>query len=599
MNPQHEKAIKVLKAWHRIEFFQTYSVPDKEISDINPLNVGEDEFKFSGNALLPWLNPNIKPQIGLYLDKKTTYTLYLGLFDKAVLTEIVEKNCELLASELTSKDEVEQRLDSEGRSCFAKIILDEDGSPLMDTFSVSSLPWAIGKLLTNNLDDMSLAKFDEHNEKLAEALFRMKSVLPVSPFKSEKKVLDANSIRQIINNLYQWAGVIPEDLGLNGKRPPFVFQISFLQTERKLKNLIEKKTSPEKNSEDDDSNESENTQLPILNSFYIRDIERAINSITAETAGKGLLRYLDKAGDRNVDLYNDKALKLIINHLHPANTPEGRWPSDPNHNMSLMQQFAVNTAFKELQSDGIISVNGPPGTGKTTLLRDIIAQNIVERAKMLLALSYAGAGLTKEGILIESLAGFEMVVASSNNAAVENISKELPQIKSLADEYETCRYFQPVANQLSAGKKKGRLQPIDEHGEQAWGIITAVMGAKKKRDEFITRFFFDDNWDKNPLSERDAASNFLNIWQFERQYRGASFDDAKKQFAAAIRNFESMNTALVDFENLRLSFDSEKYTSEIALITDEITILESYNLEVKIKKRSTELEKIVYSPNCR
>ena len=43
-----------------------------------------------------------------------------------------------------------------------------------------------------------------------------------------------------------------------------------------------------------------------------------------------------------------------------------------------MQQIAVNIA-KENPKD-ILSVNGPPGTGKTTLLKDIIANNIVERA---------------------------------------------------------------------------------------------------------------------------------------------------------------------------------------------------------------------------
>lgn len=69
------------------------------------------------------------------------------------------------------------------------------------------------------------------------------------------------------------------------------------------------------------------------------------------------------------------------------NYPDGCWPSP--HTASLMQQFAVNTVSKELsgeKQEGIFSVNGPPGTGKTTLLRDIIAAILVKRAKRWLTL---------------------------------------------------------------------------------------------------------------------------------------------------------------------------------------------------------------------
>lgn len=147
-------------------------------------------------------------------------------------------------------------------------------------------------------------------------------------------------------------------------------------------------------------------------------------------------------------------MELIHSHLSPVNTPEGRWLTEPVHNMSLMQQFAINTAFKDLKQGGLISVNGPPGTGKTTLLRDVIAQNIVERAKVLSSFTRAKDGLTADGLLVDSLTGFEMVVASSNNAAVENISKELPQLSSLGNSYADISFLRPIANQVSAGEKR-------------------------------------------------------------------------------------------------------------------------------------------------
>ncbi|WP_179121864.1 hypothetical protein [Caldicellulosiruptor bescii] len=45
-----------------------------------------------------------------------------------------------------------------------------------------------------------------------------------------------------------------------------------------------------------------------------------------------------------------------------------------------MQQIAVNLIFSTIETEKIFSVNGPPGTGKTTLLKDIIANIITLRA---------------------------------------------------------------------------------------------------------------------------------------------------------------------------------------------------------------------------
>jgi hypothetical protein len=56
----------------------------------------------------------------------------------------------------------------------------------------------------------------------------------------------------------------------------------------------------------------------------------------------------------------------------PKNFPKARWPSKSA--MVLAQQFAVNKAMELLaEGHGLYSINGPPGTGKTTLLRDLIA----------------------------------------------------------------------------------------------------------------------------------------------------------------------------------------------------------------------------------
>lgn len=568
MNSRENKAIQVLKAWHRVEFFQAYSVDvneGNEGSQSNPMpsvRILTDKLSADGDTILPWITPQAIPPQGFNKKKEITYTLSLGLFDKAVLTKIVEKKGESLPSSKISKDEIEQRLKSEGQTCFAKLKLDKDGYPQFDDVSVSTLPWAIGKLLKDRVADMSFAKYSKDSDELIE---RLSSIdLPLKSL-SGKGVLDTKAIHELMKMLYEWAGVTRDNMATHEASAP-LFQIDFFQKEHT------KKTN----------DDAEDSQLPIFNSFYINDIELAINCIKKGTAGEGLLRYLGDVGERNTDLYTDKALALIADHLHPANTPEGRWPSDPAHNMSLMQQFAVNTSLKELQDDGIISVNGPPGTGKTTLLRDIIAQNIVKRAKVLVGFSHAKDGLTKNGLLDESLTGFEMVVASTNNAAVENISKELPQVKSLATEYRSCRYFQPVANQMCAEKEKGKLKPINEPGELAWGTIAAVMGAKSKRNKFATRFFFYDHWNKKPPTERDEASNFLMLSQFTEKYTGPSFAEAKEQLTTALSNFKSENTKREEYEALDQSCSQKAYEGQLEEIKREISSLEKAESKINV-----------------
>lgn len=557
-----EQAIKVLGAWHRVEFFQTYSLPDKKDEELIPIDISFNEIKRCGDTLLPWLNVYTQRQLGLDPSKETTYTLYLGLFDKAVLSRVAEK-CYSLShyNHNIMDEEIEQRLDSEGDSCFAKLRLNEFGKPDWHSFSISTLPWALGHLLNNSIDKVTLSNFDGHSVMLMEAFDR------ISIGNQENNILNSEIIAALVKQIYSWAGLKFNDLSLSTEEDIFCFRLAYYQRERKQLGSIIKDLHDEN---EDETAKLDETKLPILNSFYIRDLENAINSVKAGTASKGLLQYLSSPGKRHTDLYSDKAISLIAKNLHPINTPQGRWPSDPQYNMSLMQQFAVNTAYKELSAGGIISVNGPPGTGKTTLLRDVIAQNIVERAKVLACLNKASEGIDKDGFLIELLSGYEMVVASSNNAAVENISKELPQKDSLWDGYTDCEYLKSVANQLNAKKYKEKLLPIKEEKKQCWGTISAVMGAKKKRDDFSNRFFFHKHFGNDVPKDRAEEINFLPIWQQFSNVKSISFYEAKKDFLSSIQDFDNINSIYIQFDNLRTNFCAEKYEQKILILKKNI-----------------------------
>lgn len=167
--------------------------------------------------------------------------------------------------------------------------------------------------------------------------------------------------------------------------------------------------------------------------------------------------------------------------LGAGTTPIGRWPS--KYSLSLMQQVAVNLAVgrgsstRKYPANDVMSVNGPPGTGKTTLLKDIVAANVVKKARLLCGydkpddafeevelskdyLKYAENPYRfKKGRTGDAINGLSILVCSTNNAAVENIAKELPDGKALLegiDESEKKEFLESDLSNIVWGKTSDR-----------------------------------------------------------------------------------------------------------------------------------------------
>lgn len=541
----------ILRAWQRIEFFQPYTLERKDKSLLIPLK----QLQHLGDNALPWLSAELRRQHEI--SPTASFTLHIGLFEKSLASTISQDI--FGPNEGNDAEECEQRLNQEGTTCFAKVQLNPEGVPTLDKLSVSSLPWALGHLRKQRFQQLESSIFSDDCQHLVNTLLNFRATL--KPIREKGLgILRAEDILKLLTtHLVTWADFEPQW--------QYAVQIDWFKGSNDSPEI-----SLEEESDGIEEELSENDKtlaLPILNSFFFEDIENAIAAIKRKEPCNPLKTYLSRNMPRNPDLYSQEGLELIINKLHPTRMPQGRWPSEPGHAMSLMQQFAINTAVEELSKGGLLSVNGPPGTGKTTLLRDLIAHNIVERAKVLSSFNQVDDTLDNQGFIRPELTGYEMVMASSNNAAVENISKELPQKKSLAEEFRSLDYLAPVANQIAAQSRPKKEHKRDKNGEgkerdyylfrpleeknQCWGIISAALGKKANREKFTQRLFIDEHFLRETLAEtsRPADENFLSLWRnWKTQPNKASFADAKKHFIECLKQTEELQQQLVLYANI-------------------------------------------------
>lgn len=576
----------ILRAWQRIEFFQPYTIEKKDNSLLIPIN----KLQQAGDNALPWLSSELRQQYEI--PKNASFTLHLGLFEKSIASTISQDV--FGAPEGFDAEESEQRLNQEGTTCFAKLFLNAEGTPKLDKLSVSSLPWALGHLREQRFQQLESPIFSADCNHLANTLTNFRATL--KPLRENSPVvLRAEDIVTLLTYLVQWADFQP--------RWQYALQIDWFAGKGERSDT---QSGEEDEGEEEINDNDKALALPILNSFFFEDIEKAITSLQQNKKCKTLKRYLSSEQNRKPGLYSQDGLRSIIDQLHPMKMPQGRWPSEPEHAMSLMQQFAINTAVEELNESRIVSVNGPPGTGKTTLLRDLVAHNIVERAKVLSGYECVAETLDSAGFIVQPLTGFEMVVASSNNAAVENISKELPQLKSLAEEFKYLDYLAPTANQIAAERRPKRDNKRAENGEgkvrdyhlflpleeqkQCWGIISAALGKKANREQFAQRLLINEHFlRKTPAEDsRPANENFLSLWRWRNKHNATSFAAAKKNFSECLKQTAALQDDLNTFAQLldKKTNDSLDILSRALAQTDALRIEVNEKFEYSIAERN-------------
>lgn len=323
-----------------------------------------------------------------------------------------------------------------------------------------------------------------------------------------------------------------------------------------------------------------------LHSFFIEDLQKAKKMKT-----ENLSYYFKELSEKKINLDSNKESNNFNpadfeQILQPKNYPLGRFPSNLDHALSFMQQTAVNLALKD--DNKIASVNGPPGTGKTTLLKDIFSELIVRQAKEISDLkgkqikgSIPYWKQAKLGILPESISDKNIVVASTNNGALQNIVEELPKQTEISNEFIEgiidADYFYENSN------KKFKVEFPEENGKKTreiaseplanenWGTFSLEGGAKSKIDNLLLTLEVNENHLKEDYeSNPNVYEEFLKLYKQLEEER-----NKVQKYSEMIQKYKKI-TNLFDEKILELEQFKATNKQELTLLENKIT--ESLNL---------------------
>lgn len=505
----------------------------------------------SNHNKLPWESKKTDFQDNIYFD------IYVG---KAKTCDMANWMIDTLDHPKYKKIEV----NDSSFCCLFALKTDSKGSYIDNSFEISSFMWAICRLVKYGYDsDLTLNDFKEIRNKI------------IDNYLTNSLHVNDKLLKNIYDEIYKSIDL-----------PKSICNFDFFSNKIKEEN----------------NHNSINPSTELISSFYLEDIEKIQQFPTSK-----IIEFICGNNDKKIEIDSD--IEQMKEWTNPTKYPLGMWPS--TYSPCLMQQIAINLAISDNQD--IFSVNGPPGTGKTTLLKEIIASNIIERANTMLNYVTPDEAFQQAKFnsppdiyntsyykIDANLSKYNIIVASNNNAAVENISLDLPKeinksrtgkFSNITNEGEN--YFSNIATQL-----------IDK---SAWGLISAKLGKKSNINDFVNTIWYG--------KEKNNNNNTLKYYIKEaKQFKSTgkcninipNWETAKKNYKNAQKEVYSLRENCIEAFNvvkaieelkqklIKKNQDFKSISEKLNSITTKIDNLleEKQNLQNILNKQMEILEQI-------
>ena len=516
MHSTHDTAA-ILDYWRAVEIFSPQNIPS-----VAPNEQSDPVFAASSLQPLPWEPAHTIFHRRPSKNESKRFMVYCGVLATSVVRTILEDK---LGKDDESFDER-----NDGETCLFAFSVTDAGRPLFHTSVLSSCAWGASRTLDPTpASNQWLEGFEEKSKQI------------ISDFEHSYAAADDDAEGQRLLGMGFRIGrpLSYKDLMATTERVATQLGLLDLLPDRDIRIRCGRvATSKQYSAEDSD----------FLNSFYLKDLARVAAAARAGSTGKGLKDLLTHEPELAARIDVRKSMGTLFEQLSPALFPRGRWPSKGHHPLVFSQQFAINAMMQDLDasnhsSGGVFAVNGPPGTGKTTLLRDLIASVVVERAMRLSELSRPEDAFKGEGrwkvdkynrvvsIWKEQFRGFEIVIASANNGAVENVTREIPGIDAIDTAWlDGVDYFPEFGSRL-----------LDA---PAWAMVGARLGNKANRNEFTSRLWYGSK-EARALHATDPSIAGLLNWL--KSVEGQPFDWAKAtaEFKAVIAEEQALRRVRV------------------------------------------------------
>lgn len=518
---------EIIEFWRAVEMFSPPAIPQARPA--------QRVFDVAPSGPLPWHPEHPVQATRLTKDQAWRHTVYVGLYPREAVFSALKDVFP------PAPDSYEER--PSGQSALLGFAVSEKGILLEGSAVLSACAWATARALDPGPSAAAwLDGFADIERGFAAGL--EETLLDRTEEQRKPAVLDWGILTECLEGAIAALGV--EDvLPISGVR------VSSEIVARRSADTVEH---------------------DFLNSFIADDLARVAAAAGAGEVGAALREYLRPTAELDLDGRIDVRTRLdeVCRATEPDRLPPGRWPAGPERPLALGQQLAVNEAIAMPSAGGnLFAVNGPPGTGKTTMLRDLVAGLVTERAERLAALIDPADAFLDDPDRWETtpyrrvihrlrpeLTGFELVLASSNNGAVENVTLEIPSSEAVDGHWrelaEGVDYFPALAERaMSAGRPSCG----------AWALVAARLGNSKNRKDFVNAVWWTerrkegdnrpppppglrdllDNWEDNPEGPSWAEA----VATFERaRDRARAVCEDRLQVAAALHRVVGLESDL-------------------------------------------------------